>query len=114
MSRRSASPGAGGRSDIRDTAGVPQLPERYIPWLEAYMDAIGKYRPPPYPGRIVLLRARVFGLFQQVVPDRGWTALTEDLSIRIVKGNHASIMQEPLVSRLAQELERFLSGDLAI
>jgi thioesterase domain-containing protein len=48
-------------------------------------------------------------LFQQVAPDRGWTALTEDLAIRVIKGNHLTIVREPLVRRLAKELESLLN-----
>jgi thioesterase domain-containing protein len=36
--------------------------------------------------------------------------LTEDLAIRTVKGNHLTIVREPLVSRLAEELEGLLNA----
>ena len=37
---------------------------------------------------------------------------TDDLAIRIVKGNHATILREPLVGRVAEELERVLCPSL--
>ena len=96
------------RADIRDTAGVPDLSEQHLPWLEAYVDAINRYQPARYPDEIMLLRARAFGLFQHVEPGRGWDILTDRLTIRIIKGNHATIMREPLVRRLAQEFGTLL------
>jgi thioesterase domain-containing protein len=95
--------------DVRDTASVYELPEQYIPWLEAYVDAINNYRPGSYPGRITLFRARAHGLFQRAAPDRGWNALAQDVDVRVIKGNHATIMKEPLVGRLAEELENALA-----
>ena len=96
--------------DIRDTAGVPELLEQHIPWLEAIVDAIGQYRPAYYAGQITLFRARAAGLFGQVDPDRGWTALTDDLAIRTIKGNHMTIVREPLVRGLAEDLEGLLKN----
>jgi thioesterase domain-containing protein len=96
-------------ADIRFTIGAPGLSVQHLPWLEAYADAISRYRPVRYPGEITLLRARAFGLFQRVEPDRGWSALADRLTVRIIRGNHATIMREPLVRRLAQDLAILLN-----
>src|SRR5207253_6249008 len=46
-----------GGPDIRDVVGVPELLDQHVPWLEAFVDAITKYRPGRYGGRLTLLRA---------------------------------------------------------
>jgi len=80
--------------------------KRVIPWLEAFSDAMKKYRPAPYPGRITLLRARTVGLFEAVLWDRGWGSLADGgVDVRQVKGDHTSILREPAVARLAHELD---------
>jgi amino acid adenylation domain-containing protein len=95
--------------DIRDAAGVPGLPERFIPWLEAYVDAMRRYEPKPYTGEIVVIRARTFGLGRPVRHDRGWGGLGKRVTVRVVRGNHSSIMQEPAVRLLAAEFEQLLA-----
>ena len=97
-------------SDIRDRLGVPELLEHQIPWLNAYVDAMNNYRPLPYDGRLTLFRARTFGLFQRVVPDRGWGSLAREVKIQVIKGNHATILREPHVRALAQQIEQSLAA----
>jgi thioesterase domain-containing protein len=98
----------GGReqADIRDRLGVPRLPQRYVPWLEAYLDAIEHYQPQPYPGRIVVLRARTRPLFGRLTHDRGWGALAQGriVDVRVIAGDHANILREPRVRLLAAAL----------
>jgi thioesterase domain-containing protein len=99
------------RMDIRDKLGIPDLSEQYIPWFEAYDDAINRYQPVRYPGKISLLRARAFGLSQKIreEPGRGWDALTDRLTIQVIKADHTSILREPLVRDLAQEIGALLN-----
>lgn len=97
----------GGRDqvDIRDRLGVPRLSERYVPWLEAYLDAIEHYEPQPYPGRIVVLRTRTRPLFGSLTHDRGWGALAQtSVDVRVIAGDHANILREPRVRLLAAAL----------
>jgi thioesterase domain-containing protein len=97
-----------GGADIRDIAAMPCLQEHLKPRLEAFLSAISRYRPGYYDGRLTLLRARTFGLFQTIAHDRGWGAVAADIDVRVLKGNHNSILREPLVRQLATELEELL------
>jgi amino acid adenylation domain-containing protein len=97
-----------GGLDMRDIAGTPGLAAHQIPRLEAFMSAVRRYQPKRYDGRLTLLRARAFGLFQPVLHDRGWSSLVDQIDVRVLKGNHASILREPFVRQLAKELEELL------
>lgn len=100
-------PGGGPQSDVRDRLGVPLLPERYAPWIEAFLDALGRYHPRPYPGRIVLLSARTQPLFGNLARDKGWGAFAQDgVDVRVIAGDHANILREPRVRLLAAALTR--------
>ena len=98
------------RPDIRDVLGVPEMREDTIPWLEAYSAAMQVYRPQRYLGRMTLLRARTSGLSRPVSLDRGWGPLADAVEVRVVKGNHASMLREPAVKALALALTETL-GD---
>lgn len=105
--RRHFSPSWGGllEPDIRDRLGVPQLPENYVPWLEAFLDAIARYRAQPYPGGIVVLRARAQPLAGNVTHDQGWGLLARGpVVVRVIAGAHDNILREPRVRPLAAAL----------
>jgi thioesterase domain-containing protein len=93
------------QADIRDRLGAPRLPERYIPWLEAYIDARERYHPQPFLGRIVLLRARTRPLFGNLARDNGWGAFAQGrVDVRVIAGDHGNILREPRVRLLATSL----------
>jgi thioesterase domain-containing protein/acyl carrier protein len=96
--------------DIRDVLGVPGMTDRHVPWLVAFARALSTYQPTPYPGKVTLLRARTFGLFESMKLDRGWGPLAgSGVDVTVVKGDHVSILHEPHVAGLALELEKTLS-----
>ena len=105
--------GAREQVDIRDRLGVPRLPDQFVPWLEAYIDAIGHYYPQPYPGRIVVLRARAQPLFGGLKHDRGWGELAgHPVEVRVIAGEHDNILREPRVRQLAAALTDVLDAAL--
>jgi thioesterase domain-containing protein len=94
----------GGRdhADIRNRLGVQRLSERFVPWLEAFIDALARYHPKPYAGRIVLLRAD--GTLRKA-HDQGWGAFARDgVDVRVIPGNHVTVLREPSVRLLAAAL----------
>jgi len=109
FSARRTSSAEGGGPDIRDELGVPELAVQMIPWLEAYTAAMGRYKAHRYEGRVTMFRARTFGLRQRVVRDRGWDRVADAVDVRVIKGNHASILREPAVRELAAAIDACLS-----
>jgi amino acid adenylation domain-containing protein len=95
---------------------------RYFQLRLARFAAIKNYRPRVYPGRITLFRAtdvytdtvldeaaRIFAEAAQN-PTYGWEELsTEPIDLRFVPGDHESIVYEPHVQVLAEELRKYIT-----
>jgi thioesterase domain-containing protein len=69
------------------------------------------YKPKPYEGRVVLFRATHApkeGSYGP--PDLGWGTLTAGgLDIIMIPGDHHSMLQEPNIAVLAEEMSRWLA-----
>ena len=63
----------------------------------------------PYPGRIVLFRPDEVPVAIQTAEDRGWGQLTEGVEVFYVPGHHHSMVKEPQVQVLAEQLRRCLA-----
>lgn len=72
--------------------------------LETHLRARQNYVPQRYAGTVTLVRARARPLLRGHEPDLGWGQLADDVDIRVVPGNHATVLQEPNVRRLAEVL----------
>jgi thioesterase domain-containing protein len=97
--------------DVRDRFGVHQVPQELVPWLEACAAALDSYRPGRYTGKIVLLRARTSALLADTTLDRGWGRFADGgVEVRTIRGDHATILREPHVRELAQELTACLEA----
>ena len=67
------------------------------------MQAMERYEPPPIEQRIVLLKAAEGGNAEEVA--REWEVRARrDVELHVVEGNHYSMLQRPLVSKLAAKL----------
>jgi amino acid adenylation domain-containing protein len=74
-------------------------------------DAFQRYVPQEYKGIVTLFRARVHPLFHSFAPDLGWSEVgVGGLDVRIVPGNHLSMLHEPNCQQLAQEIQSALLG----
>jgi amino acid adenylation domain-containing protein len=75
----------------------------------ANAQAAYRYVPQNYPNRITLFRAveQSDSLGQE--PTLGWSALASDIQLHQVPGNHLSLLKQPHVQTLAQQLRRCLS-----
>jgi thioesterase domain-containing protein len=100
-----------------------QLIRRILQVQKASHQALVSYVPQVYPGRITLLRASEVlaedsgGVFSQSFRDRalGWGELTtEPIKIHDVPGNHITMLANPHVQVLAEQLKRCLNQAQAI
>jgi thioesterase domain-containing protein len=95
--------------EARDWFDISQLPDRVRPAVEANMLALGEYVPKPYPGRIMLFRARTRPLFHAFRSDLGWSRFAAaGVHVKTVPGNHETMLQEPFVRILAEQLQAAL------
>ena len=67
------------------------------------------YEPQPYEGRVILMRACYDNLFRPLRYDLGWGKVaTGGLKIFRVRGNHWTILLDPHVQELADQLRQCL------
>jgi amino acid adenylation domain-containing protein len=99
------------RADVRDRLGLWQAPDSYVSWLEAFEKALVSYQPRAYPGRITLLRARTLAVMTRQPADKWWGGLAAGgVDLRVIKGDHATILREPRVQLLADEVAKVLAA----
>jgi thioesterase domain-containing protein len=95
--------------DLVDLAHVRTPAERKV-WA-AHMRAFYRYHPRSYPGPVLLLRTRGHQLFCNFQPDYGWGEFAlGGVDVRVLPGEHESILQEPHVSTTAIALAGALNG----
>jgi amino acid adenylation domain-containing protein/non-ribosomal peptide synthase protein (TIGR01720 family) len=89
-------------------AGLEEL-RALLEVARANLRAVARYNPPPYEGRVVLLRARDARRGAEVEPTHGWARLVSSgLSVEDVPGDHHGVLRAPHVGELAERLERWL------
>jgi len=88
------------------SAGRPDL-ERGLTVYRAHRKAVHDYEPEIWTGKITLFRAAE-GVTTEL-DDWGWSRLaSQPVDVRVVPGGHYTILAEPQVRELAQELARAL------
>ncbi len=95
--------------DFEDVFDVDHLPDRYRRVMEAQYRAWKAYVAAPYPGRVTLLRARTHPLLHSLEPDMGWGKVAcGGVEMLVIPGHHRSIMEEPLIQKVAEALKACL------
>jgi thioesterase domain-containing protein len=70
-----------------------------------------RYQPRPYPGRVLMFRAKDMSpIFAHVGPRLGWDELVPDMHIVEVSGNHDTLVLEPNVKVVGARLREELAG----
>ncbi|MEX0267857.1 amino acid adenylation domain-containing protein [Leptolyngbyaceae cyanobacterium UHCC 1019] len=98
---------------VPDEARLRLLDESAIaPMLRivyAHIQATYRYKPQSYPNRITLFKAAEQPDSIQHDLTLGWDALAQAVQLHQVPGNHLSLLKQPHVQTLAQQLRRCLS-----
>jgi thioesterase domain-containing protein len=82
----------------------------FVKVLRRHTEAMRAYRPGVYAGRITLLRAAEQPAGASPEPDMGWGRYARGgVEVRGVPGDHLSMLQEPHVGRLAEEIRSCLA-----
>jgi thioesterase domain-containing protein len=93
-------------SDIIDMDRIP--PGDEARWHREF-EALRNFRPSPYDGRLVLVRAHTRPLFNSLDHDLGWSRLVDKtLDVKVVPGSHANMLKEPHVKHVAETLAQEL------
>ena len=86
--------------------GTGSIPKNYIQIEDQIWKAGLKYVPKPYSGKMTLFRATNQPLGIVFDPTLGWDGIPAELEIHEVPGHHGSIVAEPYVRILAEQLGR--------
>jgi thioesterase domain-containing protein len=83
----------------------------FVSILRSHTQAWQDYQPQPYPGRVVLVRAKKQSEKGDQSPDMGWAEyLTGEFEIYQVPGDHISMVYPPDVKALARRIASILDG----
>lgn len=108
--RRCGFDGADRELHLQDLVELANLanPTHAARWT-AHLRAFYRYRPGTWRGRVLLLRTRGHQMFCTFAPDYGWSEFARGgVDIRVLGGEHESILEEPHVAATAHELGRAL------
>jgi thioesterase domain-containing protein len=95
-------------SELIDQA--PDLPAHVQRVIEANFQAILRYQPPPYAGKLTLLSARGGRLFVTHDHDMGWGQfVTGGVEVRTIPGSHLRLFHPTHVGHLAGQLQQCLN-----
>ncbi len=85
----------------------------FVRLLRTHTEAWRQYKPRPYSGGVTLFRAEERPEDDDPDPDLGWSKLaTGGVEIRAVPGDHLSMLHEPHVKALAEQLKACLDSAL--
>jgi thioesterase domain-containing protein/acyl carrier protein len=90
---------------------LDELTPQLINVLNANLDARKNYKAKKYPGKVHLFRCRIQDLKHALHPESGWQKLVGDLEIHPIAGAHFSILKEPRIQSIAQELKSCLQSN---
>ena len=95
---------------IEDIYGAADLaPQGNHALMQQHLQILMNYVPRPYPGRITFFRARAQDLFFFQTADLGWRELAAGgVDVKIIPGNHATMMQEPHIRLVRAQLRAAL------
>jgi thioesterase domain-containing protein len=96
-------------TDILEPESAAEWPAYRRRVAEALHRAVAGYQPPPFPGQLLLFRARCQPVFSPLDPALGWTRLARGgVTVKVVPGNHDTFLYPPNVAQVAHYLtERF-------
>lgn len=95
--------------DIEEVVDLSNQPANSRKLWEAHVRALMAHRAKPYRGRVTLFRTGGHQFICSYDPEFGWGEYAQGgVAVRIVPGEHESILEEPHVSAVAKELRACL------
>lgn len=97
---------------LRDLVELAELPDpTHAERWAAHLRAFYRFRPRGWRGRVLLLRTRGHQLFCTFAPDYGWGEFAHGgVEVRVLGGEHESILERPHVAETAEALRRAFLG----
>jgi amino acid adenylation domain-containing protein len=96
--------------NVRDLVDFPARHSRWERFAERHFQALRRYVPAPYQGRVSLFSAQTQPLAWLNDADVTWRHLATGVDVYPVPGTHFSMVQEPNVKALAEAMSRALAN----
>jgi acyl transferase domain-containing protein/thioesterase domain-containing protein len=113
LSERMVNAFRGGCESRRQVSGFLDL-SHFSPSLAGFMnalyDALCAYVPKPYSGRVLLYKSRSEPLYHLLEVERTWQKIAAHVDIVVVRGTHVSVVLEPYVHAVADDLRKRLAA----
>jgi acyl transferase domain-containing protein/thioesterase domain-containing protein len=96
--------------------GLPEF-RRFLPMIQAHLQAMHSYIPRLYPGSIVFFRAAIRDRLNPPDPEQGWIGLaTGSFEVHEVPGDHITMNYAPHVWVMAERFNQYLEmiNDVAV
>jgi thioesterase domain-containing protein len=93
-------------------AGLPQV-RRLLHIFKRNTRVMLKYAPQPYSGNTILFRANEESIYGRQDPAAGWRDLATNIEVHLLPGNHYTLLKEPIVQSLTEQLKICLNKALA-
>ena len=92
---------------------VSHFSPRLADFMNAVYDALCAYVPKPYNGRVLLYKSRSEPLYHLLEVERTWQKIAAQVDVVVVRGTHVSIVLEPYVHAVAEDLRKRLAARCA-
>jgi len=103
---RKAQPG----SAVDAFADTSRWPTEQAAFARSLFDALERYEPKPYGGRVLVYAAKTQPLFHLLQVSATWSKIASEIETVPVDGTHISMMREPRVAALAADLRARLAA----
>jgi phthiocerol/phenolphthiocerol synthesis type-I polyketide synthase A len=105
---RVAAAGLCGLGQVHERANGFMDISHYSPTHAGFMNGLLRslraYVPSPFPGRVLLYKARTQPLYHLFEVERAWDKLASSVEVVLVGGTHVSMVQEPYICSVAEHL----------
>jgi thioesterase domain-containing protein len=91
--------------NVHDVLKFPERAKRWEAFVETHYQAVLKYVPRPYTGRVTLFKAQTHPLFWLHDSDVMWRRYAQDVEVHVVPGTHLTIARAPNARVLAEQLK---------
>lgn len=94
----------GCRQPVNSFMDLSHYSANHAGFMNALYRALCAYVPRRYDGRVLLYKSRAEPLYHLLEVEQAWRALASHLDVVVVRGTHISIVREPHIQEVAEDL----------
>lgn len=101
-------------ADVEQVVDLEAIGDDQRRLWDDHMRLLILHHPKPYDGKLVLFRSAEHLFFCSFDEKCGWDELANDITVKIVPGDHGRVLEEPFVARVAEELRKTLDETVTL